>query len=103
MRKECGSVLLCTFILCLCGINAFPQGVITTIAGTDWLFPADGLPAVNAPLSASNGPDIAVDHQGNLYICDLGNGVVMRVGPDGILTVVAGNGLIWYSGDGGPA
>ena len=27
----------------------------------------------------------------------------MRVGPDGILNVVAGNGLIWYSGDGGPA
>ena len=38
-RSESGSVLLCTLILCLCGTNAFPQGVITTIAGTDWLFP----------------------------------------------------------------
>src|ERR1019366_4069205 len=79
------------------------QGVVTTVAGTDWLFPGDGQPAVNAPLSASNGPDLAVDAQGNLYVCDLGNAMVMRIGPDGIINVVAGNGLISVSGDGGPA
>ncbi len=79
------------------------QGVVTTLAGTDWLFPSDGQPAVNAPLSASNGPDIALDAQGNLYLCDLGNAMVMRVGSDGIINVVAGNGVVSLTGDGGPA
>ena len=91
-------------VLLACGLpGAFAQGVITTLAGTDWLFPADGQLAVNAPLSASSGPDIAIDGQGNLYLCDAGNGMVMRVGRDGIINVVAGNGLTSISGDGGPA
>jgi uncharacterized protein (TIGR03437 family) len=81
------------------------QGVVTTLAGTDWFFPSDGQKAVNAPLSASNGPDIALDAQGNLYLCDLGNAMVMRVGADGIINVVAGNGVVsrFLTGDGGPA
>ena len=82
----------------------FAQGVVTTIAGTDWLFPGDGRPAVNAPLSGVfGGPDIAVDSAGNVYVCDVGNGVVLRIGPDGMVNVVAGNGLTSYAlaGDGG--
>ena len=82
---------------------AFGQGVLTTVAGTDWLFPGDGQPAVNAPLSASNGPDLAIDSQGVLYLLDLGNAMVMRVEPGGQITVIAGNGLVSDSGDGGPA
>ena len=58
---------------------------------------------MNAPLSASNGPDLAVDPNGNLYLCDLGNAMVMRVGRDGIINVIAGNGLVSVSGDGGLA
>src|SRR5271165_4249934 len=47
------------------------QSVITTKAGTDWLFPGNGLPAVSAPLSgAAYGLDIAFDQNGNLYIAD---------------------------------
>ena len=95
------------YVLNLClafGLSsASAQGVVTTVAGTDWLFPGDGLPAVNAPLSASNGPDLALDTKGNLYLCDLGNAMVMRIGPDGLINVVAGNGLVSDSGDGGPA
>lgn len=94
------------FLLSLCSPSAaFGQGVgvVTTVAGTDWLFPGDGLPAVNAPLSASNGPDLALDSQGILYLLDLGNAMVMRVEPSGQITVIAGNGLVSNTGDGGPA
>lgn len=82
---------------------AFAQRVITTIAGTDWLFPGDGRPAVNAPLSGRAGLDLAVDRNGNYYIADLGNIMVMRVGPDNIINVIAGNGVNFVSGDGGLA
>src|ERR1700692_3441116 len=79
------------------------QGVITRIAGADWLFPANGLPALNAPLSGAQGLDIALDNKGNYYIADGGNLMVMRVGPDGIVDVIAGNGVFLASGDGGLA
>lgn len=82
---------------------AFSQRVITTIAGTDWLFPGNGGPALNAPLSETFGLDLAVDSGGNYYICDDGNLMVMRVGTDGIVNVVAGNGFSFSSGNGGLA
>jgi uncharacterized protein (TIGR03437 family) len=77
--------------------------VITTIAGTDWLFPGNGQAAINAPLSGTFGLDVAVDKLGNYYIADNGNLEVMRVGSDGILDVIAGNGILFSSGDGGLA
>ena len=80
-----------------------PQNVVTTIAGTDWLFPADGRQALEAPLGGVVVLGIAVDKQGNYYIADPDNIMVFKVTPDGILTVVAGNGILGYSGDGGPA
>jgi len=87
----------------------FAQRVITRVAGADWLFPANGLPATDAPLSGSLGLDITVDPSGNYYLADPGNLMVMRVGSDGILHVIAGNGvsgvntLAFASGDGGLA
>ncbi len=97
-------LLVCLGLLALSGPEpVFAQGVVTTIAGTDWLFSADGQPAVNAPLSASAGPDLAFDAQGNLYICDLGNAMILRISPAGIITVIAGTGLVADSGNGGPA
>jgi trimeric autotransporter adhesin len=82
---------------------AFSQGVITTVAGTDWLFPDNGGPALNAPLSETFGLDLAVDGSGNYYIADDGNLDVMRVGTDGTINVVAGNGFSFVSGNGGLA
>ena len=82
---------------------AFSQGVITTVAGTDWLFPGNGGPALNAPLSETFGLDLAVDGQGNYFIADDGNLNVMRVGTDGIINVIAGNGFSFVSGNGGLA
>src|SRR6185369_81266 len=75
--------------------------VITTVAGTDPIIPVTGVAAVQAPLRAPDG--VAVDAGGNLYIADSDNHLVARVSPDGILTVIAGNGRAGFSGDGGPA
>ena len=80
---------------------AYAQGVIQTVAGTDWIFPSDGQPAVGAALGPPQG--LALDAQGNLYIADSGNYTVLRVDRNGIVTVVAGNGIPGYSGDDGPA
>jgi len=77
------------------------QPVITTFAGTDAPFTGDGLPATNVGLGLVTG--IAVDHSGNVYFNDPDNHVVFRVGTDGIIHIIAGNGIGGYSGDGGPA
>jgi len=77
------------------------QGVITTVAGTTWRFTGDGGPATNAPLGDLWG--IAVDSAGNVLAVDMENHLVVRIAPNGILTVVAGTGTPGFSGDGGPA
>lgn len=46
---------------------------------------------------------MAADNAGNVYIADAMNNRVRRVGPDGVIWTVAGNGNSGYSGDGGPA
>jgi len=77
------------------------QGIIRTIAGTDWLFSADGQRAVDAPLGSLEGA--AVDNRGNVYFSDIDNSLVLRLNANGTVTVIAGNGLTGFSGDGGPA
>ena len=46
---------------------------------------------------------MAVDTAGNLYIADASGHRVLRIARFGIITVIAGNGLSGYSGDGGSA
>jgi uncharacterized protein (TIGR03437 family) len=84
---------------------ASAQRVITTFAGTDWLFSGDGGPAKNAPISGQGGLDVAVDSNGNYYICDENNYMVFKVTPDGVIHNFAGNGFgqSFASGDGGLA
>src|SRR5689334_4408985 len=78
-----------------------PAQVITTVAGTDFTFPATPIPAINAPLGAPFG--LSTDAKGNVYVQDRLNSIVARISPDGILNVVAGNGIAGVTGDGGPA
>lgn len=79
-----------------------PDGIITTVAGIGTRgYSGDDGPATAAELSGPQG--VAVGPDGSIYIADSGNSRIRRVGPDGIITTVAGNGTNGYSGDGGPA
>ena len=83
------------------------DGTITTVAGNGIRgFSGDGGPAGDAELS--NPSDVAWDNAGDLFIADRVNQRVREVGPNGIITTVAGNGAICNCpgpafGDGGPA
>lgn len=79
-----------------------PDGIISTLAGNGTAsYSGDGGPATNAllngPIAVKLGPD------GALFVADYSNKRIRRIGPDGIITTVAGNGNTGYSGDGGAA
>jgi trimeric autotransporter adhesin len=102
-------------VLLVC--HAAAAQVITTFAGTSFSFPSQPLLAIEAPLAlacvcnssigvAQNGlhrGGVAVDAKGDLYVADPYNQIVARISPDGTLTIVVGNGIQGFSGDGGPA
>ena len=71
---------------------------IDTIAGRRII---DTGPAIAAQLRYPTG--VAVDRAGNLYIADVQNNRIRRVDASGIITTVAGSGVMGYSGDNGPA
>ena len=76
--------------------------IITTIAGTGVAgYNGDGILASSAQLM---GPvNIVLDKFGNIYIADLYNYRVRKISLSGVITTVAGNGTMGYSGDGGAA
>jgi sugar lactone lactonase YvrE len=79
-----------------------PKGVITTVAGTGGQgFAGDDGPATRAQLSNVGG--VAVDAAGNLYIADSSNGRVRRIDTNGIITTVAGTGVLGDAGNNRPA
>lgn len=78
------------------------DGTLTVVAGTgERGFEGDGGPADLALLS--NPTDVKIDAAGNVYIADVYNQVVRRVGPDGVIQTIAGTGTAGYSGEGGHA
>ena len=65
-------------------------------------YAGDGGPATSAEFFYPG--RVAVDSHGNLFISDIDNDVIREVNAStGVITTVAGNGLIGSSGDGGPA
>jgi uncharacterized protein (TIGR03437 family) len=81
-----------------CRIRKVSNGVITTVAGSTCGFSGIGGPATSAEFGSPFG--VAVDSAGNLYIA-LGS-QILEVS-NGVITTVAGNGTLGFSGDGGPA
>ena len=78
-----------------------PEGTITTLAGGVRGFAGDGGPATSAGLDSPFAVSVAGD--GSVLIADFGNQRIRRVGPDGTISTVAGNGNAGFAGDGGPA
>jgi hypothetical protein len=78
------------------------NGIITTVAGNGTAaYSGDGGAATIAELDLPYG--VAVDATGNLFIADSYNTRIRKVGSNGIIATVAGNGTPGYSGDGGAA
>ena len=78
------------------------SNIVTTYAGNGVKgYSGDGGPALNAEFDLVAG--VALDSAGNLYIADMANARIRKVAATGIITTVAGNGVVGYGGDGGPA
>lgn len=77
-------------------------GIITTFAGSSTpLYGVDGGPAtatfLDMPIS------LAIDKFNNVYIATRDDNKVHKVDASGIITLIAGMGAWYFSGDGGPA
>lgn len=101
LSRKSVCLLLITLALCFPFAQAQAQNIITTIAGGGRVFLENGGPATAAALGEIQG--IARDSAGNIYATDRDNGLVVRISPAGILTVIGGNGITGFSGDGGSA
>lgn len=78
------------------------SGAVTTFAGTGE--PATGGDGGPADLARFDGPaDLAISSEGVMYLSESEGHVVRRIGPDGVVSTVAGTGIPGRSGDGGPA
>jgi RHS repeat-associated protein len=94
-----GSVYLGTDNLYSTVFKLTLDGQVRQVAGTSQRgYSPDGTPAAQAQLDLW---DIAVGSDGSLFINEATR--IRRIGPDGILTTVAGTGVHGSSGDGGPA
>ena len=76
-------------------------GIITTVVGNGTNgYSGDGSTATKAELNFPTG--VALDSSGNIYIADSLNRRIRKVSGNTISTI-GGNGVLSYSGDGGPA
>jgi hypothetical protein len=77
-----------------------PDGIISTVAGIGTIgYSGDGGPAIAAQLDAAG--LLTVDNFGNIYFA--GESRIRKIGPDGIISTMAGDEKTGYCGDGGPA
>jgi trimeric autotransporter adhesin len=78
------------------------SNIITTIAGNGVQgYSGDSVAGTSAELGAPSG--VSVDAQGNIYIADQTNNRIRKLSSSGIITTIAGNGIMAFSGDGGLA
>ena len=76
-------------------VDAFLTTISTVAGNGTGTYAGDGGSAVLASLNYPT--DVDVDEQGNIYIADTFNSRIRKVGTDGIIVTVAGNGTAGYS------
>jgi len=77
-------------------------GIISTFAGNGTQgYTGNGGQATAAEMS--NPAGAAVDASGNLYVVESQSNIIRKINTSGIISIIAGNGTIGYSGDGGSA
>ncbi len=77
------------------------DGILRVFAGRGPSFPGSGGNGGPATAARLNNPNsIRHDHQGNMYIADMGNNQIRKVDTAGIITLFAGDGATGYLGDG---
>ena len=82
----------------ICTINR----IVYFIAGTGIpSFSGDGGPATAAEINYPYG--IAVDASGNICYSDDGSNRIRRISASGVISTIAGTGVVGFSGDGGQA
>jgi len=70
-------------------IKISPAGVITNLAGSGQEGNTNG---TGTSASFRNPNAVAVDSSGNVYVADLGNNLIRKISPTGLVTTLAGNG-----------
>jgi serine/threonine-protein kinase len=66
-----------------------PEGIVTTIAGSNEAGAADGK---GTAASFSGGSDVAVDAIGNVYVADSHNNQILKINRGGVVRTLAGSG-----------
>jgi sugar lactone lactonase YvrE len=85
-----------------------PWGIAVDTPGNIYVYDYNGTRKItldgniNAVPGVASGP-LAVDTSGNLYVGEYSNRRLRKVSPTGSITLAAGNGIMNYSGDNGPA
>ena len=93
-------LFLVALLLVLASISS-GQTIITTFAGSRFIFNGNDIAAKDAPVGAIAA--VTADDRGNVYFADITTDRVYKVDSAGKLTTVAGTGVSGFSGDGGPA
>lgn len=76
----------------------YTSGIISTIAGTGTSgYTGEGTATA---VRLFQPYDVALDSMGNLYIGDQGNQRIRKLDTSGIISTIAGNGIMGYSGEG---
>ena len=98
-----GNVFFSDFFANLVREVSVASKVITTIAGANYaIVTGDGGPATAAQLDSPVAE--ATDAAGDVFIVDENDNVIREINhATGLITTIAGNGALGFSGDGGPA
>ncbi len=77
-----------------------PDGTVTTFAGISGLSGSSDGPGVGASFNFDKPSSIAVDKADNLYVADVGNNLIRKITPAGVVSTVAGHAGSYGSADG---